>query len=100
MSASWDGKVQLAEADARPGRYYVTCKDSSGRKVAYLLGPFEQHGYGKGGHARALGMVQVARRYVNEHYSDRDTAFASFGTAWVPLYGKAPAGKLNGVIEV
>ena len=94
MSASWNGKTALSEADAKPGRYYVTCRDSRGR-TAYLLGPFTQQSWGKDAHARALGMVRDARRLTIKRYADRDTAFATWGTAWLPLIGTAPAGLLN-----
>jgi hypothetical protein len=92
--ASWRGKVALGEADAKPGRYYVTVWD--GRRAGYLLGPFVQHGWGKEGHARALGLVADARRYVQAHHTD--SHWWSFGTVRVPLFGPAPAGKLNDLI--
>lgn len=96
MSASWEGKVKLSEADARPGRYYVTARNERGQ-TAYLLGPFVQHGYGKTAHAQALGRLRAAKRYIIDHHMD---AFASlsYGTAWMPLYGKAPIGKLNDLV--
>lgn len=92
QSAAWQGKVRFAEADARPGHYYVTAKDERGR-VAYLLGPFTQHSFGKEAHARALGQLQAAKHQISETYSS--SAWWTFGTAWMPLYGSAPVGKLN-----
>lgn len=92
--ASWVGRVAEVEADARPGRYYVTARDAG--RTAFLLGPFVQRTWGKQAHARALGAVRRARRYVQEMDSRAD--FWSFGTVWVPLYGDAPAGKLNGKV--
>lgn len=93
--ASWDGKVAEVEADARPGRYYVTLQE--GGRTAFLLGPFVQPTWGKQAHARALGEVRRARRYVLEHYPGRES-FGGFGTCWLPLLGEAPAGKLNAAL--
>lgn len=95
-SASWKGRVSLAEADGKPGRYYVTARDERGR-TAFLLGPFVQPTLGQAGHARALGAVRDARRYVLDHYP-RSMGWA-FGTSRLPLYGKAPVGKLNDVLD-
>lgn len=95
-SASWRGKVALAEADARPGRYYVTARD--GRRTSFLLGPFVQPTLGKSAHARALGEVRRARRYVSANYRDGRGDFFAYGTAWLPLTGAAPVGKLNALI--
>lgn len=93
-SASWVGRVALGEADARPGRYFVTCRDAGW--TAFLLGPFVQPTWGKQAHARALGEVRRARRYVAEHH--RGGHFMAYGTAWMPLTGEAPVGKLNALI--
>lgn len=92
--ASWNGRVALAEADARPGRYYVTARDAG--RTAFLLGPFTQASWGKEAHARALGQVRAAKRFCSERF-DR-AAFFAYGTVWVPLYGDAPVGKLNDLI--
>jgi len=94
--SSWKGRVRLVEADARPGRYYVACRD--GGRPAFLLGPYTQSSWGKQAHARALGEVRRARRYVDENYRDGRGVFFSYGTAWMPLYGPAPSGKLNDLI--
>lgn len=96
LDAAWLGRVALCEADARPGRYYVTRRNDAG-KTAFLLGPFNQPSYGKEGHARALGRLRAAKRYIGETYPN--SAFWTFGTAWIPLYGRAPVGKLNDVLE-
>lgn len=93
-SASWRGKVALGEADARPGRYYVTARDAG--RNAFLLGPFVQTTWGKEAHARALGQVARVKRLACETFARAD--FAAYGTAWMPLYGDAPVGKLNGAI--
>ena len=93
-SASWRGRVALGEADARPGRYYVTARDERGRH-AFLLGPYVQPTYGKEAHARALAEVRVARRIV-EDLNLNPFAALTFGTCWTPLYGSAVEGKLNG----
>ena len=92
-SASWRGRVALSEADGRPGRYYVTARNERGQ-TAFLLGPFTQPTLGQSGHARALGLVRKARRIVHDLNLDRSNSF-SYGTAWMPLYGAAPVGKLN-----
>lgn len=96
VDAAWLGKVREVEADARPGRYYVTCRNERGQ-TSYLLGPFTQHGYGKQGHAQALGNLRAAKRYVSDRYTN--SAWWTFGTCWMPLYGKAPVGKLNNVLQ-
>ena len=96
-SAAWQGRVKLAEADARPGRYYVTCRDARGR-TAYLVGPFTQSTYGKEAHARALGALRSAKRIAGEVFW-REAPWLTYGTAWMPLYGAAPVGKLNGILE-
>ena len=88
-SASWRGAVALGEADARPGRYYVTAKD--GRRTAFLLGPFVQPTWGKQAHARALGEVRRAKRYLNA-IGHSEAPWLAYGTAWMPLYGDAPVG--------
>lgn len=94
MSASWNGKVALAEADGKPGHYYVTAKDERGR-TAFLLGPFTQPVIGQSGHARALAAVRKARRYCNDHNLNPFNELA-FGTCRVPLLGATvPVGKLN-----
>jgi hypothetical protein len=95
LDAAWQGRVRLADADARPGRYYVTCRDDHGR-TAFLLGPFNQPTYGQQGHARALGRLRAAKHHVIENYPR--SAFWTFGTAWMPLIGSAPIGKLNAVL--
>ncbi len=96
MSASWNGAVAEVEADSLPGRYYVTARDERGR-MAYLLGPFVQATYGKQAHCRALAAVRDARRYVVDNV--RDGVWFTFGTARLSLFGDAPAGKLNEVLE-
>ena len=94
--AAWDGKIRLAEADAKPGHYYVTCRDERGR-TAYLLGPFTQTTYGQQAHARALGALQRTKRYVSRKYSN--SAWWTYGTARVPLLGApVPTGKLNEIV--
>ena len=93
-SASWRGKVALAEADGKSGHYYVTAKDERGR-TAFLLGPFTQPTLGQSGHARALSAVRKARRYCNDNGLNPYNALA-FGTARIPLIGVAlPVAKLN-----
>lgn len=92
--ASWNGRTRLVEADARPGRYYVTARD--GGRTAFLLGPFVQPSWGKEAHARALGEVRRARRFCSENFARAD--FFAYGTAWTPLTGPAVVGRLNGLI--
>lgn len=92
MSAFWEGRVRLSEADARTGHYYVTCRD--GRKTAFLLGPFTQTTMGKEAHARALGYVRAAKRIVQE-LDLRNGPWLEYGTARIDLCGSPPAGKLN-----
>lgn len=92
--AAWVGRVRLAEADSRPGRYYVTARDAG--KTAFLLGPFTQPTWGKEAHARANGALCAAKRYVSDNFTRGH--FFTFGTCWVPLYGNAPTGKLNDLI--
>ena len=98
MSASWNGRVALSEADGKPGHYYVTARNERGQ-TAFLLGPFTQPTLGQQGHARALGAVRRARRYCDEHGLNPFNELA-FGTSRLPLLGLAaplPAGKLNGL---
>lgn len=94
--ASWHGLTALAEADAKPGRYYVTARDETGR-TAFLVGPFMQPTWGREGHARALGALRAARRYVADNYP-RSMGW-TFGTSRISLYDPAPAGKLNGLLH-
>lgn len=95
-SASWRGRVALAEADARPGAYYVTTKDERGR-TAYLLGPFVQHRPGQTAHARALGYVRRARLHIFDNYP-RSHEW-TFGTARIARIGAPlPTGKLNAAL--
>lgn len=97
MSASWNGKVALSEADARPGAYYVTARDESGR-TAYLLGPFIQLKPGQTAHAQALGLARRARRYVSANFSSVRTMGYTYGTARIAKFTQIPSGKLNGLI--
>lgn len=94
-SASWEGKVRLADADGKPGRYYVTARNERGQ-TAYLLGPFNQPTYGQSGHARALGAVRKVKRHTVDNYTNG--IWWTFGTSRVSLHGAAPVGKLNEVI--
>lgn len=96
MSASWRGKVAYAEADGKPGHYFVTARDERGR-TAFLLGPFTQPTLGQAGHARALGAVRRARHYCNAHGLNPYNELA-FGTARIPLLGAPlPKAKLEGL---
>ena len=95
-TAAWVGKVRLAEADARPGRYYVTARD--GGRTAFLLGPFTQPTWGKEAHARANGALAAARRYCSDNFAKGP--FFQYGTCWMPLLGPAPEGKLNGKVAI
>jgi len=92
-SASWRGAVALAEADALPGAYYVTCRREDGR-TAFLLGPFVQRTPGQNAHAQALGLVHKARRYVQEKGADHFHSL-TYGTARVARFTNLPTGKLN-----
>lgn len=96
MGAQWEGRVRLADADAKPGHYYVSV--TSRGRVALALGPFTQRGYGRDGHARALGYVRRVRRYVQAHDHSADEPWYGYGTARLDLYDAAPAGKLNDVL--
>ena len=97
MSASWNGRVALAEADGKPGHYYVTAKNDRGQ-TAFLLGPFTQPTLGQSGHARALGAVRKARRYCDEHGLNPYNELR-FGTSRLPLVGATlPKAKLEGLI--
>ena len=93
MSASWAGRVALAEADALPGHYYVTVRREDG---AYFLalGPFTQYRPGKDAHARALGLVRRVRRHVNEIGANQFNDLL-FGTARRPITDPLIPGKLN-----
>lgn len=97
-SASWRGAVALAEADARPGAYYVTARDERGR-TAYLVGPFMQRKPGQTAHAQALGLVRRAKRELQRmHY--REAPWLVYGTARIArLSAPLPTGKLNQLIE-
>jgi len=93
MSASWNGRVRLDEADALPGHYYVSIRDERGR-TALAFGPFTQTRPGKDGHAQALGAVRTVRRYLMD--SDwRNAPWYAYGTCRLPLQANPPAGRLN-----
>lgn len=96
MSASWDGAVALAEADALPGHYYVTVQSRG--KTVLALGPFTQRRPGKDAHCRALGAVRALRRYVAEHDRSPHAAWYAYGTSRLPLQSAPPAGALNGKV--
>lgn len=85
--------VRLADADARPGRYYVTVRSRGSYVLA--LGPFTQPRLGKEAHARALAAVERVRRYVTRYDRSPHAPWYEYGTAWTPLYGPAEEGKLN-----
>lgn len=93
MSASWDGRVALAEADAKPGHYYVTARKTTGQ-TAFLLGPFTQRKPGQTAHAQALGYVRAARRLVHE-LNSREAPWLVYGTSRLELCGSPIVGKLN-----
>lgn len=93
MSASWDGAVCFAEADGKPGHYYVTARREDGR-TALLVGPFTQRTPGQNAHAQALGYVRAARRLVNE-VNPRKAPWLVYGTSRIDRRGCPPAGKLN-----
>ena len=95
-SASWRGKVRLADCDGKQGRYYVTARNERGQ-TAYLLGPFVQPTLGQSGHARALGAVRKARNYCDAHGLNPYNELV-FGTARLSLFGEAPVGKLNDLV--
>lgn len=93
VSASWRGKIALAEADALPGHYFVTARDELGR-TAFLLGPFTQTRPGKTAHVKALGLLRVAKKHVLDNYA-RSIGW-TFGTARIPITPEPPpVGKLN-----
>ena len=94
-SASWRGRVALAEADAKPGHYYVTVRKPDGR-TALALGPFTQRRPGKEAHAQALGYVRRVRRFVQErNLGGPHTAWLTFGTSRIDIVGTPPVGRLN-----
>lgn len=70
--------------DGKPGHYYVTVRAHSGR-VAFAAGPFTQSRPGTLAHRQALGIVRHVRAIVERTYAGRDTGFASYGTARLPL---------------
>lgn len=95
--AQWDGKVRYADADGRPGHYYVSVR-SRGRYVL-ALGPFTQRAPGgQYAHAKALGLVRAVRRYVSEHDRSRYEPWYEYGTCRLPLEPNPPAGRLNAEI--
>jgi hypothetical protein len=98
MTASWNGAVALAEADAKPGHYYVSVRDARGRH-ALVLGPFTQRRPGRDAHARALGRVRDVRRYIGKH-DWRNAPWLEYGTAHLELGPDPPRGKLNDALEV
>ena len=73
------------EPDAKPGNYYVTCRNDAGKHAA-LLGPF------KDDHAGALAMVGPARRKAEE--LDPWASFFAFGTCRTDYSFNKP-GRLN-----
>ncbi len=97
MSASWDGRVALHEADAKPGHYYVTV--SSQGKTVLALGPFTQRRLGKEAHAQALGLMRRVRRYVQAHDHSPHSAWYEFGTSRLEVCGNPPQGKLNDLLR-
>lgn len=64
--------------------YFVSCV--SGKRVAYLAGPFREHG-------QALAMVDAAKARAME--IDPFLAFAAFGTCRWKDQSAPPTGKLN-----
>ena len=93
MSASWNGKVALAEADAKPGDYYVSVRNERGQ-TALVLGPFRQTRPGRDAHAKALGSVRDVKRYIGEH-DWRNAPWITYGTCRVDICGTPVRGKLN-----
>lgn len=77
----------VAAADPRPGRYYVSVID--GARHGLLYGPF-------GRHADALAAVEAARRVAVR--VDPRAHFYRFGTARLSGDGDAPAGVLNSLL--
>ena len=63
------------EPDDRPGFYYTTIINYSGRRHGLLAGPFQDD------HPAALAMVPRIRRIAHE-VNPGDAAFSGFGTAW------------------
>jgi hypothetical protein len=94
------GPIREADADGQPGHYYVTVRRETG-EYALALGPFtaDRHG-SRAAHMRALGYVNVVRRYVNDHGSAREQMGLSFGTSRLPLTAHPKPGRLNPVIFV
>lgn len=75
----------MNEPDTRPGDYYVSAVDD--RRAALLAGPFRNN------HARALALVEEARRVAGE--LDPWSHFYAFGTCRLPCASSNPAGTLN-----
>lgn len=69
--------------------YFVSC--ISGRRVAYLAGPFPEH-------QQALDMVDAAKAKAME--IDPFLSFAYFGTCRWKDQSAAPVGKLNAALGV
>lgn len=90
-SASWRGRVALAEADGKPGHYYVSIIDRHGR-TCLALGPFTQLKPGQTAHAQALGLTRKVRHHVRNY---TEAAWWRYGTCRLDLCSKPPRGKLN-----
>lgn len=81
------------EPDARPGLYYVSCRDERGRH-GLLLGPWRQERHGIAAHARALAEVTTARRILQRE-NHRDAPWLQYGTCRLPLDADARPGVLE-----
>ena len=98
MSAALLGRVAFAEADAKPGHYYVSVRDERGR-TALALGPFTQPSPGGPyAHARALGLLRTVRHIVEER-DWRNAPWYQYGTCRLPLQTDPPQGKLNQLVR-
>lgn len=89
--------MKYADADSRPGLYYVTARNGSGGKVVPLIGPFVQRSPGKEAHARALAQVDAARAHAIRHYDGGGYAsFALYGTVRMcPFMSNPPVGRFG-----
>jgi hypothetical protein len=70
--------------------FYVTARDGSAGRTAWLLGPFATQW-------QALLMVQPTWRAIKRHSDDPRFAFAGFGTAKLtrPIEQPLPAGRFD-----
>lgn len=76
------------QPDTKPGLYYVSAMNETGRKWVPLLGPFRDN------HAAALAKVDGVRTLACD--LDPRGTWWSYGTARIDYQDSPPQGRLNG----